>query len=206
MPSKVFRLQSTSGYPLRFVRGQLRSEADSTKVEQWTPPPRRAFPPRSTECPHYTVHSGSRWRSWKRREVGISSIQSTARTSYSSRAATPHIARCELAPTTAVRLRAQVKYSKRFHAAYGHNRSRAGVPRSSSSPMSLPPRTDRPRDVEYPLTVTSLASPRRSHRRAIPSFSKHSPPTSNCAVHVPNVVGRCSRVAVGLSAVRRFLP
>ena len=104
-----------------------------------------------------------------------------AQTSDSSGAAAPYIGRCELPPTTAVRPRAQVKYSKRFHAAYGHHRSRARVPRPSSSTMSLALRADRPRDLEFPLTVTSLARPRRSHRRATPSFLMDSPPKPNDA-------------------------
>lgn len=79
-----------------------------------------------------------------------------ARTSDASGGATPHLGRCELGPTTAVRLRAQVKYSKRSRAAYGHPRSRSGVRPRSSRTMSLASRTGRTRDVGIPLTVISL--------------------------------------------------
>ena len=121
-----------------------------------------------------------------------------AQTSDASGAATPYIGRCELAPTTAVRPHAQVKYSKRFRAAYGHHRSRAGVPRRSSGTISLASRTDRHRDVGLPLTLTSLAHPRHSHRPAIPSFSMDRPPKPNCPgprhERHQDVQSRCRRI------------
>ena len=104
-----------------------------------------------------------------------------ARTSDASSAAPPCIGRCELAPTTAVRADAQAKYSKRFRAAYGHHRSRAGAPRHSSSPKSLAPRTDKPHHAGFPLTVTSLAAPNHNQHQKIPSFSTDSPPKPTCA-------------------------
>ena len=82
-----------------------------------------------------------------------------------------NIGRCELAPTTAVRLRARVKYSKRFRTAYGDHRSRPGLPPRSPRTMSLAPRTGRTRDDGLPVTVTSLARPRCSHRQPFSSLS-----------------------------------
>lgn len=96
-------------------------------------------------------------------------------------AATLYTGRCELAPTTPVRPRAHVKYSKRFHAAYGHHRTRIGVPCRSSRTMSLAPRSDRPRNIEFLLPITVLGRPRRSHRRALPWFSIDIPPNPNCS-------------------------
>lgn len=117
-----------------------------------------------------------------RRSVERASIRTTTRRHrMPSVRPLPNLGRLELAPTTAVRPRAQGKYSNRFRAAYGHLRSGAGAPRCSSSTMSLAPHTDRSQDVELPLIITYLVRPRRSHRQTNPSYSIDSSPKPNCA-------------------------
>ena len=74
----------------------------------------------------------------------------------------------------------KTKYSKRFRLAYGPHRLQAGVPRRFSSKIYLAPRTNRLRDVRFPLTLTSVARLRHGHRRAFPSFSTDSPPKQTC--------------------------
>ena len=61
-------------------------------------------------------------------------------------------------PTTVVHARTQPKYSKRFHHAYGHHRSRAGAPIRTFGTKSPEPPTDTPPDAALLLTMTSLAA------------------------------------------------
>ena len=103
-----------------------------------------------------------------------------ARTSDASAAATPYIGRCELAPTTAVRAHAQIKYSTRFLDAYGPQRSRAAAPRHSPGSRSPTTRTDSLHDAVFPLAVTSVAPPSNSHNQTTLSFPTDSPPKPTC--------------------------
>ena len=130
----------------------------------------------------------------RRRESFFNSVERAnictvhARTLAASRAATPYVGRCKLALAPAVRANAQPKYSKRFHAAYGHHCSRAGTLRRSTTPKSQPPRTNRPTQGETHLTVTSLADPNHCHHQTILSLPTDSPPTLNraCPRHEPH--------------------
>ena len=74
-----------------------------------------------------TFVAGRRWEDFGDSVERAKICAAHAWTLDASGAATPYRGTCELAPTTAVRLRAQVKYSKRFRVAYGHHRSRPGV-------------------------------------------------------------------------------
>ena len=129
-----------------------------------------------------------------------------AQTSDASGSATPYIGRCEMDPATPMRPRAQVKYSKRFRAAYGHHRSRAGLTRRSSSTKTpstfrsaprrcihinpdLPPRSDllRPTHASYALHRHSAQTEPRgltSKRRqdGLSSYSRPVPRANMCAV------------------------
>ena len=98
-----------------------------------------------------------------------------ARTSDASGAVTLYVGKCELAPTTAAHTHAQVKYSRRFRAAYGHYRSRVPLPDGSSASGFPALSTAEHRHTRFPLTVTSLARPRRRHRWAIQSFTVDNP-------------------------------
>ena len=83
----------------------------------------------------------------------------------SSRARVPYIAGCEISPATVLRGDAQARYSRRFRPAYGPYRPRAEALHPSSNAKSPAPRTERPSDGGFPLTVTSLATPTHSHHQ-----------------------------------------
>ena len=96
--------------------------------------------------------------------MGISSIQSNVRTSAQYKRghrmppARPllNMGRCELTPKTAVRTRAQARYSERFRAAYAHHRSSAGFPHRTFSTKSPAPPIKPPFGTPPLLTTTSL--------------------------------------------------
>ena len=100
----------------------------------------------------------------------------------SSRARVPYTAGCEFSPETAVRADAQAKNPKSFRAAYAHNRSGVGALRRSSNAKSPVPRTNRPRDAGFPLTLIFLAGPSRSHHQRIFPLSTDRPPKLNRSV------------------------
>ena len=75
----------------------------------------------------------------------------------SPRARGPHTAGSEFSPATELRAAALQSKQTRFLAAYGPHRPRAAAPLLTSSTKSPAPATDRRRDTELPIALTSVA-------------------------------------------------
>lgn len=97
-------------------------------------------------------------------------------TSDASGAGTPHIGRCEMAPTTAPRANPQTLHSRCFRHAYGPDRSRAWERHCSTATESPDIRTAVRHYDQSPLSVSPLTSPNDSHHSNILYFSTESLP------------------------------
>ena len=95
----------------------------------------------------------------------------------SPRARVPYLAGYEYSAATVLPAHAQAKYSKRFRAAYGRDRSKAEAPHRTSSTRSPASLTDQHRDAELPSALKSVAD--RSRRDTIQSVT----PAKGCPVH-----------------------
>ena len=133
-----------------------------------------------------------RWaveRLWQGGDVGISSLQTTVRTSAQCSPAhrmlperrLHNIGRCELAPTTAIHTHVHATYSTGSCAAYGHNRSLAGTQRCSSTTESRVTPKSKPYSAGSRLAVTSLEAPHNHHLQTTLSFSTERLPNPNCS-------------------------
>ena len=103
-----------------------------------------------------------------------------ARTLPACCATTPYLERSELYPTTAERPHAQAKYSKRFHAAYGHQRSQAGTRHHWSTTKSSGQRTDPPCDAGYSVNVTTGADARHRNLAGRSNVRTHGQSRTDC--------------------------
>ena len=120
----------------------------------------------------------------------------------SSRARVPYIAGCEISPATVLRAAALANYSKCFRAAYGHNRSRAGVPRRSPTTKSLPRVGISPR-LWTSLIVTSIADPKAATIRQFFRSRRSVRRDVTPRVPVPRLVRTCNRAIVSQLAARQ---
>ena len=127
-----------------------------------------------------------------------------AQTSDASSATTRCIGRSELAPTTAVPVHAQTKYSKRVRDAYGYHRSTPGRPPRTSITRSPPLPTERPRNAEWPHLIGTLQDSTDDPHQRTHTFPTNIPLTAplwatastraKCAPSCGTSSGECTRL------------